>query len=155
MPHLYVSTRMLGLLILLGYILVLSAGPFTKYYDDFTTPQPWFHASAHVPDHEAGSNPEVEYNRTINRHVSGRWFVVVTRVDGGLRPFVCQGSESETYIPMGPAHRPTRLHDFIGNDTCPWRPGVEYEMCAVYELTDPLRRETRIFGPECTKFQTH
>lgn len=73
----------------------------------------WFTvANIYVPDHKAGENPEMTYDRTIKEPFQGFWVVEVQRqaADGAFS-LECSGSGVNDYEPQ----------DYIPNNTVSWK----------------------------------
>jgi hypothetical protein len=65
----------------------------------------------YVPDHEAGSNPEITYDRTIKEPFQGFWVVEVQRrAADGTFVLECSGSGINDYEPQ----------DYIPNNIVRW-----------------------------------
>lgn len=147
----HLSNTALGVLLLLGFLVLMLIKPVEQAWDDATTPQPWFAVAISTPDHVANANPFVRYDRFPQRVVTGDWFVTVSRLAEDGAQFVCNGTGSANYSPYRENRLNMRLDTFIGNENCDWQGGL-YEMCAEYILSDPSRDVTRSFGPICDQF---
>lgn len=148
---LVVSDGFFGRALIVAFLIMLLLKPAQRVVDDLTTPQPWFDVEISVPDHLAGEDPVVSYNRTINRPVYGIWSVTLFSREPGQRfTYFCSGSDYATYDPANRGTISMSFDEFVGKD-CPMEAG-EYRICANYDLRDKSQT-SRFFGPFCTEFQ--
>ncbi len=76
-----------------------------------------------VPDHKAGENPDIEFERTIKRNMSGRWAVETQSYNGSRWVTVCRGSGLSNYSVDEDLPRPITLDWFRG--ACDEKPGLQ------------------------------
>lgn len=139
-----VSHAHLGLLLVIGWLVVLLADPLARVYNDLTTPQPWFDVSFSVVD------GRVEYRRRINRWMRGEWTATVSLpAPDGWRG-ICTRSSRYTYRPAASGLRHMTFTYFTGGCT---EPIGRYRLCVDYVMTD-RRGVVRDFGPFCFIHET-
>ncbi|WP_099867844.1 hypothetical protein [Pararhizobium haloflavum] len=145
-----IGDKAFGLIILAAFLVFLVHKPILQYYDDWTTPQPWFAASIDVEDHVVGQEAMVSYTRVINRPVFGNWQSNVFAVDAGEGfRYICSGGGYARYYPETSGDIRISLSDFVGAE-CIQSEG-RYRVCSSYALRDESELLRR-FGPFCTQF---
>jgi hypothetical protein len=89
----------LAVAVVLAIGVIYFSNTFTLQYRKSVVPNAWFVVNEiFIPDHEAGSNPDMIYDRLVRQPFTGFRVVEVQREEaGGLFSATCQGSGISTY----------------------------------------------------------
>jgi hypothetical protein len=75
----------------------------------------WFEVhTLHIPDHEIGTNPVVDFTRTIKQRLAGQWSVETQKLIGARWRTVCRDGDLSFYSPDEDLPNPVRLNWFRG-----------------------------------------
>ena len=115
-------------LIAVGWIWVLLE---SSLYGD---PDDWFVVSAiHVDDIAPGTEPIIQYERTIKQEFRGTWTVELNEVTPGGLMVACSGRGSNNYKPTDRKPINATLSYFIGK-ICPIEIGKSYSIDAIWTI---------------------
>ena len=117
-----------ALLIVVGWLWLLIQSSF---YGD---PDDWFIVSQiHVDDIAPGTEPIIQYERTIKQEFRGTWTVELNEVTPGGFMVACSGSGSNNYKPTDRKPIDATLSYFIGK-ICPIEAGKVYSINAIWTI---------------------
>lgn len=77
----------------------------------------WIEATVHVPDHRVGTDPVVQYHRSIRWTFTGRFDVEIHRADGTPGQW-CEGTGTRVYSASEPKSLPLPLVEYTGAPAC-------------------------------------
>jgi hypothetical protein len=122
-------------------------GAFTSQYRQSVLPQAWYSVSEiYVPDHPAGSDPEMIYDRIIRQPLTGFWVVEVQRRDeGGLFYSACTGSGVSYYDTDEAIPNNTVNWSWFIGETCAVPPG-QYRLRAQWTIRPDGWPEKRVIA---------
>ena len=145
-----VSNFSLGIIILLGFMLIIFQPVFVKIGQSVLY-QDWYDVEIEVLNKtgETGK-PDIKYSREIHRLMEGNWNAWVqhagNRIDNGSQLCGSSGSSS-IYAPQETGITTLSWEYFIGED-CPV-PKHPFRVCAEWLMTD-VDNTKRFIGPECS-----
>ena len=139
---------------LIGLFILIGATLFS-YFDSPETIDEWFVVSAFsVPDHKAGEDPVIVFEREIKRPLAGQWSVETQiRKSNGRFTTVCRGSGLSHYSPD--ENLPP------GGVTLSWFRGLchagegQYRLQVVWQFTDAVTGEARTRIVESGVFEVY
>ena len=65
-----------------------------------TDPDAYMQVRVSIPDHAAGDDPLITYDRIIHKPFRAAWLVEMHRFDGDVSRFVCSGAGENEYDPL-------------------------------------------------------
>ncbi|WP_305972643.1 MULTISPECIES: hypothetical protein [unclassified Mameliella] len=135
-----VSNKTLGVLLVVGWLVLLLLQPLLDAWDDRPSQRPWIDVSLQL------IGDQVDYTREIKRVLRGEWTVSVqVETPGGWRT-ICDGDGKWTYRPE--TSGTIRMPFARFTEGCP-QPVRPHRLCVDYVMDD-MRGRRRLFGPFCS-----